>query len=288
VINSTFSANSVFNVDDLSGGGILNEGTLTVSSSTFSGNFTADSGNGGGIQNYSILTLKGTLLAEEPRGGNCDLGGGTATSDGYNLSDDSSCGFLTAPGDRNDVAAGLSPSGLQNNGGPTETIALLPTSPAVNAIPVTPINECTDAFGNPVKTDQRGVPRPQGLGCDIGAYELAQGKVTASPTSISFGNVKLCQTKKEVVTLYNNGSTQVQIGPISFVDVSGNSGDFSDVEYCNNGNLGPGKSCTVAVKFSPSEEAPESATLNIVTNASGSPIQVPIMGAGVADKNCSE
>ena len=288
VNNSTFSGN----VGILyGGGGIYSERTLTVSFSTFSGNVACTCGylEGGGILAGGTLVLKGTLLASEPNGGNCYLTSGTATSDGYNLSDDSSCSFLTAPGDQNDVAAaGLSPSGLQNNGGPTETIALLSTSPAVNAIPVAPANECTDAFGSPVTTDQRGVPRPQGSGCDIGAYELAQAQVTALPTLINFGNVKLCQKKEEAVILHNNGSTKVQIGPISFVDVSGNPGDFSDIEYCNNGNLGPGKSCTVAVKFSPTEEAPESATLNIVTNASDSPIQVPIVGTGMANKSCSE
>jgi hypothetical protein len=41
-----------------------------------------------------------------------------------------------------------------------------------------------------------------------------------------------------------------------------------------------------AVEFSPSELASESATLNIVTNAPGIPVQVPITGTGIADKNC--
>jgi len=51
---------------------------------------------------------------------------------------------------------------LQDNGGPTWTHALLPGSSAIDAIP--PAN-C------PVDTDQRGVTRPQGNNCDIGAYE---------------------------------------------------------------------------------------------------------------------
>jgi len=77
----------------------------------------------------------------------------------------------TRLGDLNNTPAGLDPGGLSNNGGPTETVALLSTSPAINAIPVSPINYCTDLSGNPVTTDQRGVPRPQGTGCDIGAFE---------------------------------------------------------------------------------------------------------------------
>jgi hypothetical protein len=65
----------------------------------------------------------------------------------------------------------LDPQGLRSNGGPTQTIALLPTSPAVDAVPVA---NCTDANGKPLTTDQRGVQRPQGKGCDIGAFELVQ------------------------------------------------------------------------------------------------------------------
>ncbi|MBV9768659.1 MAG: hypothetical protein JOZ32_03735 [Bryobacterales bacterium] len=80
---------------------------------------------------------------------------------------------MTGPGDLNSTPAGLDPAGLQNNGGPTQTIALLPTSPAVNAMPLSPINYCTALDGvTPVATDQRGVPRPQGPACDMGAFEL--------------------------------------------------------------------------------------------------------------------
>jgi hypothetical protein len=92
------------------------------------------------------------------------------SSRGYNLSDDATCRF-TGGTDMISTPAGLDPKGLQNNGGPTQTIALLPTSAAVDAIPVA---SCTDTNGNPVTKDQRGDTRPQGKGCDIGAYELIQ------------------------------------------------------------------------------------------------------------------
>jgi len=62
---------------------------------------------------------------------------------------------------------------VKNNGGPTQTIALLPISAAVNAIPVF---QCTDINGTPITTDQRGVPRPQGPACDIGAFEFFQSR----------------------------------------------------------------------------------------------------------------
>jgi CSLREA domain-containing protein len=79
---------------------------------------------------------------------------------GYNLTDDDSCGF-TAPGDLIVADTMLGP--LANNGGPTETHALLAGSPAIDA----GRPDCT-----PPDTDQRGVVRPQGAACDIGAFEL--------------------------------------------------------------------------------------------------------------------
>ena len=60
---------------------------------------------------------------------------------------------------------------LQDNGGPTMTHALLPGSPAINQIPV---EDCLDADGAPLATDQRGVSRPEtgGTLCDVGAFEV--------------------------------------------------------------------------------------------------------------------
>jgi hypothetical protein len=60
---------------------------------------------------------------------------------------------------------------LANNGGPTQTMALLPGSPAIDS--GNP-SGCTDGLGHLLKTDQRGDPRPNiedTGGCDRGAYE---------------------------------------------------------------------------------------------------------------------
>jgi sugar lactone lactonase YvrE len=208
LLNSTISGNSS-NVGGFGlqmsvyGGGIANAGTLTLSNTTISGNSASvgswESGGlnvfGGGIANgvsvYSgantnvgTLTAKNSIVANNPAGGNC---GGTIASEGYNLSDDATCAaFFTQSGDLNSTAAGLDPSGLKANGSPTQTIALLTGSPAVDAIPMSPINYCTDTSGNPVTTDQSGVARPQGSACDIGAVEVPGAQAGQTSQTLSF------------------------------------------------------------------------------------------------------
>ena len=186
VTNTTVTGNSA----TYWGGGIINypNGTMTLTNSTVTGN-SAPSGAGGIFNDGGgSLTVNNTIVANNLSGGNC---GGPITSQGYNLSDDPSCAFA-GRGDLNNTPAGLDPSGLQNNGGPTQTIALLANSSAVDAIPA---SACSDAFGNLVSTDQRGITRPQGSGCDIGAFEVVQvptanvcpaGQTTPAPCSYTF------------------------------------------------------------------------------------------------------
>jgi hypothetical protein len=91
---------------------------------------------------------------------------------GYNISDDASRGFAETGSANNGDAVNpmFSSDGLANNGGPTQTIALAPGSPAIDAIPVA---DCTDQTSKPITTDQRGFPRPDFREdvCDIGAFE---------------------------------------------------------------------------------------------------------------------
>ena len=129
---------------------------------------------GSGIRNASgPTTLKNTIVANGPSsGGNCS---GTITDDGYNLDSGTSCGFQGTDPTKHSLFTTdplLDTNGLQDNGGPTKTIALQPNSPAIDAIPDTngSTNPGCDEAG--VTTDQRGVERPQGPACDIGAYEV--------------------------------------------------------------------------------------------------------------------
>lgn len=157
LINSTVAANT----SNYSGGGIGNGGTMMLISSTIWGN---SAGAGGGIHTPGApLKLKNVINANNS-GGNCL---GVVTSLGHNLSDDVTCA-LNGSGDLDHTPAQLDPGGLRNNGGPTQTVAPLSTSPTFNAVP---LSYCTDAFGALISTDQRGISRPQGIACDIGSVE---------------------------------------------------------------------------------------------------------------------
>jgi hypothetical protein len=172
ITNSTFSGNvarsnkgSAFAAGILNGGLFQSAGTLVINNSTFGGN-VARGGKGGGIFNVkgSTVVLQNSIVANNV-GGNCH---GTLTSHGYNLSSDGACDF-DGTGDLNNTDPELGK--LQNNGGPTETLALLPGSPAIDS--GNP-SGCTDNKGHLLKTDQRGQPRhdkEDAGGCDRGAYE---------------------------------------------------------------------------------------------------------------------
>lgn len=149
VQNSTFYDNNAA----ISGGGIyISGGTLTVHNSTFSDNTVA--GDGGGIYNsVGTLNLENSILANSSGGNDCYTSNSSGTRIN-NLIETGSCGSALS----SDPLLGP----LADNGGPTHTMALSPISPALDA--------GDDATCE--STDQRGVSRPKGLHCDIGAYEF--------------------------------------------------------------------------------------------------------------------
>jgi hypothetical protein len=179
VNNSTFSEQGAGDT----GGAIYNAGTLWVNNATISGN-EADEINlnrGSGIANAGTATLKNTIVANSvvwlDAAVNCL---GSITDGGGNLDDGSSCGFSAASSksnaedglDGNGHLDGNVGAGLKDNGGATETIALLPGS---DAIDMGVWATCEAEVNN---RDQRGVWRTQdgdGDGtpeCDSGAFEL--------------------------------------------------------------------------------------------------------------------
>jgi hypothetical protein len=159
ITNSTFSGNSA---NQGFGAGIYsNGGTLTITNTTFSGN-SANLGFAGGIYNNGVagVTLRNTIVANSVGAGNC---GGAITNGGNNIDSAATCGWGSTNGSMSSTNPLL--GALANNGGPTQTLALLAGSPAIDGVTFSAPN------GAP-STDQRGIARPQGTGFDIGAYEL--------------------------------------------------------------------------------------------------------------------
>jgi len=178
LINTTLSGNS----SGGDGGGVYNEnGTTGFYNVTVAQNRANadDSGfaSGGGVANAAsgTLTLINSIIAGNtlivptvpyPTLASDDCGG-TLTSQGYNiLANVGSDCSVGGPYALTDPALGT----LQFNGGLTRTHAIAPGSPAVDA--GNP-GGCTDDLGAPLANDQRGVHRPYGSHCDIGAFEYA-------------------------------------------------------------------------------------------------------------------
>ncbi len=171
VTDSTLSGNSA----NFGGGIFSNSATTTVTDSTLSGN-SAGTSDGGGIDNDSATTnLGATIVANSTSGGDC---AGPITDEGYNLDDDGTCGLSSAAPfyDLPSTNPLLDPTGLQNNGGPTQTIALESGSPAIGQVNNGLLCPPTDQRGN-----ARSVP------CAIGAYDNGLTPVVASCTPGSMG-----------------------------------------------------------------------------------------------------
>jgi hypothetical protein len=219
--NCTVSGNST---SYGSGGGLLNSGTLELTNCTFSGN-SANSGLGGGLAILSSGSYAGT-----PTLTNCTVSGNSAGAGGGMYCGPSATATLI-----NTIVAGQNAGGdisgyytddghnlvgvipllapLANYGGPTDTMALLPGSPAIGG--------GGSGSGIPGK-DQRGVTR--GSSIDIGAFQ-SEGFVFktvkgSTPQSIQVGTpfknpLALTVTANNPVEPVNGGVVSFAANPAS-------------------------------------------------------------------------
>ena len=159
----TITNSTIFGNAAAVGAGVQDGGTMVLVNSTVSGNVGVGNGAiGAGIVPGQTMLLN-TIVANNLNGGNCSAP--IATDAGFNIEDGTTCGLASGTSLSN-TDPQLDPAGLVSNGGPTLTVALLSGSPAIDAIP-----QSTNGCGTTINTDQRGVARPFGAGCDIGAYE---------------------------------------------------------------------------------------------------------------------
>ncbi len=206
LINSTISNNSA------TGGGALytTAGPVTLSNTTVTGN----TGDAIAQLGAGPIYVSNIIIANTIAGNDCS-NGLNLVSNGHNLASDSSCTNLTATGDRINTDPLLGP--LQDNGGPTLTHALLAGSAAIDA------GDNAVCAASPVNNvDQRGVVRPQGTGCDIGAVEALtlNSSVTSVGVTTSYNPVaQACAATGGALPIYTITAMQQNSSAISFTDL---------------------------------------------------------------------
>ncbi len=223
IVNSTISGN----VAGSEGGGIYQDrGTLTITNSTITGNTATTSGGGLYLYNDSpgaVATIVNSIISGNTAvedGNEIFRVNGTITADAYNVFGDNSQtnadafdGFTPGGSDLTATSDGTNPTALAaildttlaDNGGPTETHALVAGSPAIDFAP-TAACAADPVFG----TDQRGEPRSidiPGEGndggpnlCDSGAYEVQIPPESFCPIDPLYGTVGT-----ELTTLLGTG-----------------------------------------------------------------------------------
>jgi hypothetical protein len=195
VISSTLSNNT----GHYSASGFANNGTAVFVNSTVSGSLASGGGLGIGVYNgsgtlrlisstvsgnsYGVHTyttgtteIKNSLVWGNTVYDVAEYSNGITTSLGYNLVGITNSTALTTEFSNTGDQAGVTDAHigalLVNSPGHTATYALLSGSTAIDA------GSCTDNLGATIAADQRGVTRPQGSACDIGAYELTVSGAT--------------------------------------------------------------------------------------------------------------
>jgi CSLREA domain-containing protein/uncharacterized repeat protein (TIGR01451 family) len=197
VVNSTISTNTA----SVSGGGIRNgfEGTLALKSATLSQNSAPV---GGGLHTDSgLTTLENTIVSDSVGSPDCN---GAVTSHGFNLIEDpSGCGIGgDTTGNITEVDPQLGP--LDENDGLTQTHLPSIDSPVVDAgSPSCP----------PPDTDQRGLARPQGPRCDIGAVETTAADLAVTKTAPP-GRAPTGRELTYTITVVNNGPTEAVLAKL--------------------------------------------------------------------------
>ena len=203
--NSTVTDNTA----PVNAGGVGGFGNVDIVSSTIASNTAPTGAN---VTSSGAMSIRNSILAypnpTSGGGANCSTSGGTLTSLGFNIDDQTapgSCGF-TASGDQVGVDPKL--GALVDNGGPTFTRAPAGDSPAVNHGTAAGLI----AESNGRVTDQRGVIRPVSTDADIGAVELAPPTaITGDASSVTSSGATVSGTATNPHV--DDGQAFFQYGP---------------------------------------------------------------------------
>jgi CSLREA domain-containing protein len=215
--NATFSGNNASNpIGSQGGGAIENDGSaasLLTNAVTFAGN-TAPAGFGTSINVFTATQprVANTIFADTA-GSACNS---ALNSDGQNIERGATCG-LAGPNDHSSLDPQIGP--LADNGGPTDSHLPARTSPAVDT---------STAFCLPL--DQRGVTRPFGAACDVGAVELVYAvPAPPRPSSLVLGPLSADRRPGDAnvvtATVRNDNGTAAQNATIRWSIAGPNEGD---------------------------------------------------------------
>jgi Ca2+-binding RTX toxin-like protein len=198
ITNSTLSNNTAER-----GGGIFNNSATisSITNSTLSNNTASNSG-GGIYSEGGEIAAKNTIVAGNTATSSPDFGG-SLRSNGYNLIGNTTGTTITGDPTGNIINVDAKLGTLQNNSGTTQTIALLPGSPAINA------GDNTSA----PSTDQRELERIFNNTIDIGAYEFRQDIVTGTNNNDNLSSTITYPDLVDVTALAGNDYIKATIAP---------------------------------------------------------------------------
>jgi hypothetical protein len=194
------------------GGAVAGGAGTTLTNCTLSGNSAK---YGGGIQiTTGSVTLNNTVVAGNTSSSGPDVNGTVASASGFNLIGDGTKMTGISNGvNGNQVGTSKSPikallAALGSYGGPTQTLALLPGSPALDA--------GSNALDGGVSTDQRGVSRIINGTVDIGAFESQGFTVTISGGNNQSATVNTAFAAPLAVTVSSSAGEPVAGGVVTF------------------------------------------------------------------------
>jgi CSLREA domain-containing protein len=270
------------------GGGILVNQTFagslngSVTGSTIAGNTVSETGPGSGdLRGANVdfnsnagaqFTSKSTIFANGTGAANCaQTSDGTFASQGYNLDTGTSCLGTPTTGDQSSVSsAQLALGSLQNNGGPTLTMAPGLTSFAVDKGTRVGIGGVADqrGFNRNFDMNPTSGPPPDGDGTAVGAVEQS---VDAIPSPNDFGSLRWGTTSGTQLFLMHNRTGNAL--PAGTVLGGANAGDFQrSSDGCTNTSITNNTFCTMDVAFHP--VSPGNGVKNAILSFSVSPVEL--------------